>query len=212
MSSADTAALHGRFATDYDRLTQAYGCYAAEVLFGLAYERVRPGERLLDLGIGTGLSAAPFAQAGLLVSGVDVSPEMLAVCRQKNIAVDLRVADLTVRPWPYAPQSFEHILACGLLHFFGDLGPVLAEVARVVCPGGQFVFTVKAAPAGGPALARIEAQGLAIYLHSRAYVVQLAARHGFAVGNDMRFSVGPERAEADEVFYAFVLRRCLDAA
>ena len=141
--AADRAALHGQFAADYDQLTQAYHCCAAEVLFGLVYEYTRPGQCLLDLGIGTGLSAAPFVQAGLAVWGVDVSPDMLAVCRAKNLAVDLRVADLAAQPWPYAPQSFEQVLACGLLHFFGDLDAVFRSVARVLRPGGYFTFALK---------------------------------------------------------------------
>ena len=48
----DSATLHDAYA--------AYDCYLAEALFGLCYEFVQPAQHLLDLGIGSGLSAASF--------------------------------------------------------------------------------------------------------------------------------------------------------
>ncbi|WP_423224970.1 hypothetical protein [Candidatus Amarolinea aalborgensis] len=79
------AALHDAYAADYDQQVQAYGCHVADVLFGLCYEYVQPGQRLLDAGIGSGLSAQLFAKAGLEIHGMDFSPpcwQMRArVCR-----------------------------------------------------------------------------------------------------------------------------------
>ena len=200
MTATELAARHGQYAPDYDTATRDYGCYAAEVLFGLLFEYVQPGQHLLDLGIGTGLSAAPFVKAGLVVSGADFSPEMLAVCRAKHLAVDLRVCDLTQTPWPYPPQAFDHVLACGLLHFFEALDPFLASAARVLRPGGCLAFTTKAAPAGGPPVVGAAAQGLSVYRHSPGYVTELAARQGLVVLKAMRFYIG------DDLFEAWVTR------
>lgn len=47
------------------------------ILHGMLTEHLKPRQRLLDLGIGTGLSALPFRQAGLEVNGIDGSEEML---------------------------------------------------------------------------------------------------------------------------------------
>jgi hypothetical protein len=59
-----SANLHDSYAGDYDNQAQACDCRVAEVLFGLCYEFIQPRQRLLDLGIGSGLSAALFAKAG----------------------------------------------------------------------------------------------------------------------------------------------------
>ena len=74
---SDQATLHDAYAADYDAQVSAYDCYLAEALFGLCYDFVQPGQSLLDLGIGSGLSAAPFARAGLRVAGMDFAPAML---------------------------------------------------------------------------------------------------------------------------------------
>jgi len=92
------ATLHDAYAADYDQQVQSYGCYVADVLFGLCYEYVQPGQRVLDAGIGSGLSAQLFAKAGLDVHGMDFSPAMLAACRAKGIAVDLKLHDLQQAP------------------------------------------------------------------------------------------------------------------
>ena len=56
---------------------QAYDCHIADLLFGLCYEFTRPGQRLLDAGIGTGLSARLFPRAGLTIYGMDFSPAIV---------------------------------------------------------------------------------------------------------------------------------------
>ncbi len=68
----------------YDEEAEATGWYGPEVAFGLAFKYLRPGQSILDLGIGTGLAAVLFRQAGLKVYGMDVAPEMLDACRGKG--------------------------------------------------------------------------------------------------------------------------------
>ena len=68
------------FVAEYDESARKYGWYTPEVLFGLMHEHLTAGDRLLDLGIGTGLSAVPFAKAGLVVCGLDGSRKMLNRC------------------------------------------------------------------------------------------------------------------------------------
>ena len=93
--------LHDAYAADYDAQVQACDCYIADLLFGLCFEFTRPGQRLLDAGIGSGLSSQLFAKAGLTVSGMDFSPAMLEICRAKGSAAELTQHDLERIPWPY---------------------------------------------------------------------------------------------------------------
>jgi predicted TPR repeat methyltransferase len=106
------------------------------------YEFVRRGESLLDIGIGTGLSAVLFSMAGLRVYGMDLSSEMLAVCARKEFAEDLKVHDLRVTPYPFGATSMDHAVCVGVLNHFEDLKPVFSEVSRILKDDGLFGFVV----------------------------------------------------------------------
>lgn len=140
---ADSASLHDAYAADYDEQIRAYDCYLADALFGLCFEYLQPGENILDLGIGSGLSAIPFAKAGLRVHGMDFSPVMLEICHAKHIAADLKQHDLLQLPWPYPTDEFDHVVCCGVLHFISDLETIFGETSRVLRNNGIFAFTTK---------------------------------------------------------------------
>jgi predicted TPR repeat methyltransferase len=194
--------------SDYDQQAHAHHWHP-EALFGLVYEYLRPSDCLLDAGIGTGLASQTFAAAGVQVFGFDADPELLAICRAKGFAAELRQHDLLATPWPYAPQSFDHILACGVLHFLRDLAPVFGEVARLLRPGGTFTFTTKAPPASHdeayPPHEPLEEtiQGTRLYLHSAASVSQWMAAAGLELRKELRLLVKTGRG-SDELFCAFV--------
>jgi predicted TPR repeat methyltransferase len=141
MNSEDT--LNGSsLASHYDSKAEEYDWRGPEVVFGLSYSFVDPGESLLDIGIGTGLGSVLFHKAGLYVYGMDISTEMLEACRSKGFAVDLKKHDLTEQPYPYGEASLNHAVCLGVLNFFKDLTIVFREVARIVRDNGIFVFVV----------------------------------------------------------------------
>ena len=59
----------------------------------MIFEFLKMKDKVLDIGIGTGLSVIDFHALGLDVYGLDYSNRMLEVCSQKNIAVDLKLFD-----------------------------------------------------------------------------------------------------------------------
>jgi SAM-dependent methyltransferase len=96
--------------------------------------------RLLEIGAGTGQDSAFFAQHGLSVVATDLSAEMVARCRQKNL--DARVMDFGRLEFADASFDAVHAMNC-LLHVpNADLPAVLAEIARVLRPGGLFFLGV----------------------------------------------------------------------
>ena len=124
----------------YDDEARATGWHGPAVVFGLAFKYIEPGQTILDLGIGTGLGSELFEKAGLRVVGVDVSEEMLDICRKKGFATRLVLHDLTTTPYPFDDNSCDHAVSTGVFQFFRNLEPVFKETRRIVRPGGIFVF------------------------------------------------------------------------
>jgi SAM-dependent methyltransferase len=100
---------------------------------------VPPG-RALDAACGTGRHARHLLELGHEVTGVDLSPEMLTVARAKVPGATFREADL--RNIPGAGGEFD-LVVCGLaLALVAELGAAVAELSRVLRPGGHLVVSV----------------------------------------------------------------------
>jgi SAM-dependent methyltransferase len=95
------------------------------------------GQRILDLGTGTGALARPFARAGARVAGIDIAANQIATAKRlaeaQGLTVDFRVASAERTPFP--DRSFDAITANQCWQYF-DLKPALAEVCRLLAPGG----------------------------------------------------------------------------
>ena len=109
----------------------------------LAHLGIDPaGRALLDLGSGGGLLAEELAAGGCRVTGVDPSAASLAVARahaaRHGHAVAYARAAGEALPFPAA--AFDLVVCCDVLEHVADLDRVLAETARVLRPGGVFLF------------------------------------------------------------------------
>lgn len=77
-----------------------------------------------------------------MVAGFDASPAMIRLAQKRlGDEADLKVADLT-RPLPYDDEAFDDALAVLVLHYFEDWTRPLAELRRVLKPGGRLVVVV----------------------------------------------------------------------
>jgi ubiquinone/menaquinone biosynthesis C-methylase UbiE len=108
---------------------------------------LRPGDRMLDVGCGPGfLTAEIAAEVGPSgwVCGIDVSPSSLALARARcggeGVAAwaDIREGDAVALPFPDA--SFDAVVATQVYEYVGDLPTALAELFRVLRPGGRAVI------------------------------------------------------------------------
>jgi predicted TPR repeat methyltransferase len=182
MTDLTDAAQHDAYAADYDNQVKAYNCYVGDILFGLCYEFVQPGMKLLDAGIGSGLSALPFVKAGLEVSGMDFSPAMLEICQAKGSPIDLRQHDIQHVPWPYPPDSFDVLVCCGVMHFIADLEGIFSEAGRVLRAGSVFAFTTRVSPFQKSDRQEYVLQNIGdfkIYSHASNYLESLLQHHAF---------------------------------
>lgn len=199
----DPIETHDESASDYDRQAREWG-WNPEVFLGMMYEYIEPGQALLDVGIGTGLCSEPFHQAGLTIHGFDGSKEMLQVCAAKAFAIELKQHDISKIPWPYLDESFHHVISAGVFHFFGELQPIFAEMARILKPQGVYGFAVSRLttddlstlknPQRDFARVRDEASDAKIFKHSDAYIQRLLGDTGFALRKMLVFigSINPE--------------------
>ena len=114
---------------------------AAEALVQMA--AITPGERVLDLGCGTGNAALLAADLGGRVTGVDPAPRLLDVAR--NTAAG-KGADIQFLPGdaasvPLADASVDVLLSVFAVIFAPDVGAAADEMARVVVRGGRIVLS-----------------------------------------------------------------------
>jgi SAM-dependent methyltransferase len=93
------------------------------------------GERILDLGCGDGQLTQRIAASGADVVGVDASAEMVAAARSRGITADEARAEAL----PYADRSFDAVFSNAALHWVRNQDAMMAEVHRVLKPGGRFV-------------------------------------------------------------------------
>ncbi|HEV7187326.1 MAG TPA: class I SAM-dependent methyltransferase [Blastococcus sp.] len=135
---------------DYDSFAEAYsaeteanlvnGYYTRPAILDLAGDVA--GRRILDAGCGSGPLIAALRDRGALVTGIDSSTTMLALARRRlGPDADLHVADLG-DPLPFPDSAFDDVVASLVLHYLEDWAAPLAELRRVLKPGGRLIAAV----------------------------------------------------------------------
>jgi len=195
-------------ASEYDQLARKYQWFGPEILFGLCYEFVKPGDSLLDIGIGTGLCSSLFFRLSLEIYGMDSSEEMLAICREKGITRELKNWDLLNIPLPYSDAQFDQIISGGVFHFFEDLQPIFNEICRILKPNGIFAFTTKTISKEMPidSYATFYENRVPIFSHGDYYIQQLLNENGFQALKELKFFVLNEDEE-EMLFKIYVVQK-----
>lgn len=96
----------------------------------------KPGERILDIGCGTGRLTAQIAATGAEVVGVDASRTMVQQAREKYPALRFEVMD--AREIAFT-EPFDAVLSNATLHWIKEPSRVVAGIANALGPGGRFV-------------------------------------------------------------------------
>jgi SAM-dependent methyltransferase len=125
---------------EYDRIADGLTISTDQTL---RVAKLRPGEQVLDLATGTGITAIAARERGATVTGVDLTPELLSVAKSKAAEAgfdDIEFKEGDAEALPFADASFDVVLStCG--HMFApDQPKVASEMARVLRLGGRAVF------------------------------------------------------------------------
>lgn len=132
---------YDQMATGYD---QRWSQYITDTLsFLKTWAQISPSDSVLDVACGTGefeqliLAEHPVQQ----MVGVDISEKMLAIADQKlhsypNVSLHLASASAL----PFVDHSFNVIVSASSFHYFDDPGAALAEMKRVLKPGGRLII------------------------------------------------------------------------
>jgi SAM-dependent methyltransferase len=113
----------------------------AEVLRGLG---VRPGTELLDVGCGSGFAAQMAADLGASVTGLDITPELVVIARERVPAAIFVRGGMDALP--FEDETFDAVVGFNAFPFADDPGKAVAEAARVVRSGGAVAATTFAEP------------------------------------------------------------------
>ncbi|HUO09451.1 MAG TPA: methyltransferase domain-containing protein [Phycisphaerae bacterium] len=167
------------FAQGFDRqLTTVLGYSVPEQLGEMA--RAHIGSRkldVLDVGCGTGLCGVHIGSVARGLTGVDLSPKMLAIAQDRGLYTELHCEEITSY-MRRMPGSADLLLAADVLIYFGDLAPIFEAFAHALRAGGLLAISVER---------RIESDFQLLpsgrFAHDPAYVRTLAQEFGFTECN-----------------------------
>ncbi len=161
----EASQTHRRTGLDADAVRVAYRRWASiyDVVFGgisgwgrrrAAAEVNRlPGARVLEVGVGTGL-ALPIYAPEKRVTGIDLSAEMLDLARARVVADGLKnvegLLEMDAEQTSFADGTFDIAVAMFVASVVPDPKRLLAEMRRVVRPGGKILFVNHSAAERGP--------------------------------------------------------------
>jgi SAM-dependent methyltransferase len=124
---------------DYARIAELIAAMGPDLVRAAG---VGPGQRVLDVGAGTGNATLPAAAAGAQVVGTDIAPELMAVgeraAKERRLDIAWQVADAQALPFPDA--SFDVVLSTAGAMFASDHEATARELLRVCRPGGTIAM------------------------------------------------------------------------
>ena len=126
----------GRKAVDFATLTELTNC--REYVYLHHRLRVDTGDRLLDVACGSGLAIELARLRGASGAGIDASPRLVAVARDRNPGCDIQVGDMHALPW--VADSFDVVTS--FRGIWGTTPAAMSEIRRVLRPGGRVGLTV----------------------------------------------------------------------
>jgi phosphatidylethanolamine/phosphatidyl-N-methylethanolamine N-methyltransferase len=140
MDNASVITAYKRYARNYDRLFR----WILDPGRRIAVEKMNclPGEKVLEVGVGTGLSLSSYP-CHTLVMGIDISPHMLALANQRISSEDLHNCSLSLmdaQNMSFPGSSFDKVVAMYIASVVSNPQRMVSEMKRVCKPGGDLLI------------------------------------------------------------------------
>jgi ubiquinone/menaquinone biosynthesis C-methylase UbiE len=166
----------------------------------LALMDIQPGDRILDLGCGTGWASrrmARIATAGEIV-GLDVADEMLRCAEQASSAFkNVRYAWGSAENIPEADNAFNKVLSVESFYYYADQGKALDELHRVMAPGAKLFILINLYKDNHYSLRWVTELKVPVQTLSEAEYKTLLEKHGFKNVEAQRI---PDRSPTPETY------------
>jgi predicted TPR repeat methyltransferase len=197
MTDAYVRRLFDQYAARYDTALTEQLAYRGPELLLAAVSRVMAAAgqamrfaSVLDLGCGTGLCGAAFRQHADWLTGIDLSPAMIAQAAAKSLYDRLAVGEIEAFLVGEAAtgKRYDLVLAADVFVYLNDLAPTLSAIARVLAASGVVAFTVERNSADG-----VKLLPTLRYAHADAYLRQTLEAAGLAVAHLAAAAVRSEK-------------------
>ena len=173
--------LFDRYAQDFDQYLTNNLNYQTPALIAAAitHDLNTSIERrldVLDMGCGTGLFGVEIKPVSRHLTGVDLSPNMVAKAQERGIYDLLLASDLLEFLDGAESESMDLVAATDVFVYIGNLAPIFAQTWRILRPGGRFAFSIETNPDAAKDFV-LDKTGR--YLHSPGYIDSLISKSGF---------------------------------
>ena len=167
-----------KFAGSFDQVLERLDYRAPEWVAGAVDKLYRQAANLvvLDAGCGTGLCGPMLRPYAALLTGVDLSPKMLAKADGRGVYDGLIVAEL-VSYLEQHPAAFDLIVSADTLVYFGELSPFMQAAKQALAVGGHLVFTLEKSDVDSDFKLNIHGR----YSHRQDYVERLIIHSGLQI-------------------------------
>ncbi|MBI5643660.1 MAG: methyltransferase domain-containing protein [Deltaproteobacteria bacterium] len=132
--------IYAGYSSVYDALFKRF--FYPRIKHAITYMDIKPGDRILDVGVGTGLSLCEFPRHCNVV-GIDLSTEMLTEAKKKiavNKLDNIRVLSMDAMKVGFKDDSFDKVFISHVVSVVPDPYKLMSEVRRVCRKGGQVVI------------------------------------------------------------------------
>ena len=142
--ATDTKGWFGHWSNEYDQTLGSISFHRELLDLMARNTRVRGGDKILDIGCGTGLLSLKYLQKSrCFVTGVDYSREMINIFKGKVKKLNLRdrvfIRLMDAASLKFKGRTFDKVVSSLVLHHLKDKLPVLKRIFRILKPGGIFV-------------------------------------------------------------------------
>ena len=134
--------IFNEVATDYDQwYTTKMGRFVDDIETACAFELFMPqqDQKILDVGCGTGNFSIKLAEKGAIVTGIDVSEEMLSIARAKTGGLPITYKNMDLYQLEFEDNTFDAVFSMAAFEFVEFPERALGELFRVLKPGGKLM-------------------------------------------------------------------------